>query len=104
RAIRDGDRWLVLKEAAVYGDDPRNAFSMPAPESVRQSSVDRQGGDVAAWERMIRPALTIIGPATIARRMGLAGRSVRAWAAGERRPDEPGKVAKAIVALAREAG
>jgi hypothetical protein len=104
RAVRDGERWLVLKEAAVYGDDPRNAFSMPVPETVRQSKGDRQRGDFAAWERMIRPALAIIGPPTIARSMGLAARSVRAWAAGEHRPEEPGKVAKAIIAVAREAG
>jgi hypothetical protein len=28
RPIRDGERWLVLKEAAVYGDDPRHAFAL----------------------------------------------------------------------------
>ena len=36
--------------------------------------------------------------------MRLAERSARAWAAGERQPANPGEVARAIVAVANEAG
>ncbi len=36
--------------------------------------------------------------------MRLAERSTRAWAAGERQPANPGEVARAIVAVANEAG
>ena len=38
RPIHDGERWLVLKEAAVYGDDPRHAFSLPPPEAFRRAT------------------------------------------------------------------
>jgi hypothetical protein len=34
RPVRDGERWLILKEATVWGDDPRHAFSVPDPEGV----------------------------------------------------------------------
>jgi hypothetical protein len=36
--------------------------------------------------------------------MGLAERSARAWAAGARQPENPSEVARAIVAVAQEAG
>jgi hypothetical protein len=100
RPIRDGDRWLILKEAAVWGDDPRHAFSVQEPEKVRA------GRSTAAvdWERKIKPALAVVGTTAVARKMGLAERSARAWASGERQPANPSEVARAIVAVAREAG
>jgi hypothetical protein len=104
RPVRDGERWLVLKEAAVYGDDPRHAFSVPSPETVRWPQAADHDGASAAWEGTIKPALATVGPAVVARKMGLAARSARAWAAGGRRPEEPGKVARAIVAVAQETG
>jgi hypothetical protein len=100
RPVQDGERWLTLKEAAVWGDDPRHAFSAPEPEKVR-------AGRYAAstdWESKIKPALAIVGPTAVARQMRLAGRSERAWAAGVRRPENPGEVARAIVAVAHGAG
>jgi hypothetical protein len=100
RPIRDGERRLTLKEAAVWGDDPRHAFSVPEPESVRAG----RGTASADWESKIRPALAVVGPPAVARKMGLAERSARAWAAGERQPEDPGKVTRAIVAVANEAG
>ena len=76
RPIRDGERWLVLKEAAVYGDDPRHAFSLTPPEAFRRAT---QQIKAAARRRFgmsaLRPALVIVGPATVARRMGLAART-----------------------------
>jgi hypothetical protein len=36
--------------------------------------------------------------------MGLASRTARAWAAGERRPEKPSEVARAIATVASEAG
>ena len=104
RPMRDGERWLVLKEAAVYGDDPRHAFTVPEPETVRRPEATDQSGAFVVWESMIKPALAIVGSETVAGRMGLTARSGRAWATGERRPEEPGKVARAIVAIAQEAG
>jgi hypothetical protein len=99
RPTRDGELWLILKEAAVWGDDPRHAFSAPQPEKIRAirttASVD--------WDK-IKPALGVVGPAAVARKMGLAERSARAWAAGTRQPEDPGKVARAIVAVAQGAG
>jgi hypothetical protein len=104
RPVRDGERWLVLKEAAVYGDNPRRAFSVPPTETVRQpNSADRDGAS-AAWDCAIKPALSIVGPAAVAREMGLAARTTRAWAAEARRPEKPREVAGAIGAVAREAG
>jgi hypothetical protein len=105
RPIRDGARWLVLKEAAVYGDDPRHAFSLTPPEAFRRATQADQGGDASPiWNEVIRPALLIVGPATVAQRMGLAARTGRAWAAGGRLPEKPREVAWAIVAVANEAG
>jgi hypothetical protein len=104
RPVRDGPRWLVLKEAAVYGDDPRHAFSVPPTEAVQRPTRTDQSSDAETWERIIRPALTVVGSVAVARRMGLAPRTARAWAAGARRPENPGKVAQAIVAVASEAG
>jgi hypothetical protein len=104
RSVRDGERWLVLKEAAVYGDNPRRAFSVPPAETVRQpDSADRDGAS-AAWHCAIKPTLSIVGPAAVAREMGLAARTARAWVTGERQPETPRAVARAIVAVAREAG
>jgi hypothetical protein len=99
RPSRDGEQWLILKEAAVWGDDPRHAFSAPQPERIRanRSTVS------ADWDK-IRPALVAVGPTALARKMGLAERSARAWAAGGRQPENPGEVAGAIVAVAHRAG
>jgi hypothetical protein len=104
RPVRDGQRWLVLKEAAVYGDDPRHAFSVPPTEAVPRPTRAYQSGDAEAGDRVIRPALAIVGPAIVARRMGFASRTARAWATGARRPEKPREVARMIVAVAREAG
>jgi hypothetical protein len=89
-----------MKEAAVWGDDPRHAFSVQEPEKLRA------GRSTAAvdWERKIKPALAVVGTMAVARKMGLAERSARAWVAGGRQPENPGKVAGAIVAVANEAG
>jgi hypothetical protein len=102
RPVRDGERWVVLKEAAVYGDNPRHAFSVPPPEMVRRPT--NRDGATAAWESKIKPALAVVGPTAVARKMRLAERSVRAWAAEERQPENPAEVARAIVALAHRAG
>jgi hypothetical protein len=105
RAVRDGERWLVLKEAAVYGDTPQNAFSLTPPEAVRQPGrADDDEGAAGIWETAIRPGLAIVGPATVARKLGLAARTGRAWVAGARRPEKPRDVAQAVVAVARDAG
>jgi len=104
RPVRDGERWLTLKEAAVFGDDPQNAFSVPTPEMVRRPSSDRRAGSLGAWEATIKPALIQVGPAAVAQRMGLSARAARSWAAGEREPAELGKLARTIAAVAREGG
>jgi hypothetical protein len=100
RPIRGGERCLILKETAVWGDDPRHAFSVPEPESVRAGRSTAS----ADWESKIKPALEVVGTTAVARKMGLAERSARAWAAGERQPTNPGEVARAIVAVAHETG
>lgn len=93
RPVRDGKRWLILKEAAVWGDDPKHAFSVAEPEKVRSKRGLRR------LESKIEPALTIAGPAAVAWKMRLAER----WAAGARQPESPGEV-RAIVAVAHGAG
>src|SRR5262249_40844840 len=65
RPIRDGERWLILKEAAVWGDDPRHAFSMPEPEKVRAG----QSAASADWASKVRPALAVVGPTSVAKKM-----------------------------------
>jgi hypothetical protein len=104
RPVRDGDRWLVLKEVAVYGDDPYNAFSVPSAESVRQSGMAERRAATAIWEATIKPALAAVGPEAVTRKMGMTARTARAWLAGDRRPDQPYPVARAIVAVARDSG
>jgi hypothetical protein len=104
RPVRDGERWLLLKEAAVYGDDPHHAFSVPSPEMIRRPAPAYRRGASAAWESTIKPALAIVGPVAVARKMGRAERTGRAWAAAEREPAEPREVARAIVTVAGEAG
>ena len=37
-----------------------------------------------------RRPMAVVGPVVVARKMGLAARTARAWAAGERRPEKPG--------------
>jgi hypothetical protein len=104
RPVRDADRYLIMKEAAVYGDDPRNAFSVPSAESVRQSGMAERRAAAAIWEGTIKPALAAVGPETVTRKMGMKPRTARAWLAGDRRPDQPYPVARAIVAVARDSG
>jgi hypothetical protein len=104
RPIRDGERWAILKETAVWGDDPRHAFSVPPTEAVHRPSPSDQSSDAEAWDRVVRPALAIVGPAIIARRMGIPSRTTRAWAAGARQHANPSEVARAIVAVAHGAG
>jgi hypothetical protein len=101
RPVRDGERWLLLKEAAVWGDDPHHAFSTAEPEMVRAG---RSTDFAEDWEGKIKPALAVVSPTAVARNMGLAERSARAWAAGERQPENPSEVARAIVAVANGAG
>jgi hypothetical protein len=100
RPVRDGERWLILKETAAWGDDPRHAFSVPEPEKIRA------GRDVASadWESNIKPALAVVGPTAVARKLELVTRTAQAWAAGEHQPSDPGEVARAIVAVAHGAG
>jgi hypothetical protein len=74
------------------------------PETVRRPNAADQEGAFAIWESTIKPALAVVGSAAVARKMGLAPRTARAWASGERQPEKPGEVAQAIVAVAREAG
>jgi hypothetical protein len=66
RPIRDGERWLLLKEA-FYGDDPSHAFS--PPEAFRRAAQAEQGrGAEMIWDGALRRALTIV-------RIGLANMS-----------------------------
>jgi hypothetical protein len=105
RPIRDGERWLLLKEAAFYGDDPSHAFSLTPPEPFRRAAQAEQGRDAEmTWDGALRRALTIVAPAMVARRLGLAVRTARAWAAGARRPEKPGDVVRAIIAIGTRLG
>jgi hypothetical protein len=100
RSVRDGERWLILKEAAVWGDDPSHAFSVPEPEKVRAG----RGGVSPDWEGKIKPALAVVGPTAVARKLGLEARTAQTWAAGKHQPSDPSAVARAIVAVAGEGG
>jgi hypothetical protein len=104
RPIRDGKRWVLLKEAVVYGDGPRNAFSVPSSEAVAQPNAADQDGASEVWDKLIKPALAVVGPAAVARKMGVKPRTARAWMAGERQPENVAQVARAIVDAAEEAG
>jgi hypothetical protein len=84
--------WLLLKESAVYGDNPRHAFSVPPPETVRRPNPADRDGAFAVWESTIKPALAIVGAAAVVRKMKLAARTARAWTAGERRPESRAKL------------
>ena len=72
RPIGDGGRWLLLKEAAFYGDDPSHAFSLTPPEPFRRAAQAEQGRDAEmTWDGALRRALTIvrIGLANMPRRI-----------------------------------
>ena len=61
RPIRDGERWLLLKEAAFYGDDPSHAFSLTPPEAFCRAAQAEQGHDAEMiWDGALRRALTIV--------------------------------------------
>jgi hypothetical protein len=84
RPIRDGERWLLLKEAAFYGDDPSHAFS--PPEAFRRAAQAEQGRDAEMiWDGALRRALTIVAPA-----MSLAGWASQCERPGPGRPERAG--------------
>jgi hypothetical protein len=65
----DGERWLLLKEAAFYGDDSSHAFSLTPPEAFHRAAQVEQGRDAEMiWDGALRRALTIV-------RIGLANMS-----------------------------
>jgi hypothetical protein len=101
--VRDGERWLLLKEGAVYGDSPRHAFSVPPPDGP-PAETGRSGRRLRGLgeHNQARARNRRLGRSRA--KDGLAPRTTRAWASGERQPEKPGEVARAIVAVAREAG
>jgi hypothetical protein len=100
RPVRDGDRWLLLKESALWGDDPRYAFSLPDPEKFRAGC----GAASADWQGKIKPGLAVVGPTAVARKLRMVVRTVQTWASGRHQPGDPAAVARAIVAVADVAG
>jgi hypothetical protein len=52
----------------------------------------------------IRPALAVVGPTAVARKLRLVLRTVQTWAAGKHQPGDLAAVARAIVSVANAAG
>jgi hypothetical protein len=102
RSVRRGHKFVLTKESLAWSDDPALAFWAQPQEAFRA------GGTCEAtssenWEA-VRKALALVGPAEIAKRVGLTPRNARYWAAGATLPNDTGKVAAAVVAIAAKVG
>jgi hypothetical protein len=85
----------------AWSDDPALAFWAQQPEAFRADGT-REATSSENWEA-VRKALALVGPAAIAKRVGLTERNARRWGAGATLPNEPERVAQAVVAVAAEA-
>jgi hypothetical protein len=101
-SIRDGKKFLITKESLTWSDDPAQAFATPLPE-VHAIEGTENPDESCDWNA-VRAALEIVGPATVARRMGLDPRSANHWISSRSLPENPRSVAEAVVACATEAG
>ena len=108
RPVCDGRHYYLLKERFGWGAGPDEGFDRglvemfegdPKPDAEPEPDL----GD-KAWDDVIRPALAIVETADVAARSHVAERTVQAWVAGERRPEEPTTIATAVVAIARDLG
>jgi hypothetical protein len=111
RPVRDGKRWLVLKEGLWAGDDrdlddalgisPPISFPQPLPAIGSPAAGAPSSWD---WADTIRPALAVVGPAAVAREMRVARSTLSRWLDGRRAPGKPHAVAEAIAVCAHRAG
>jgi DNA-binding transcriptional regulator YiaG len=70
----------------------------------RSNSDGRLLESVKELQSQIMSNSNIVTPAMVARRLGVAVRTAQAWAAGARRPEKPGDVVRAIIAIATRLG
>jgi hypothetical protein len=102
RNVRRGRKWVLTKESLTWSDDPALAFWTQRQEVFRADGGADPGVSRVKWEAVCA-AVTVVGPAQVTALMGLTPRSARYWAAGKF-PNEPDKVAQAVVIVATKAG
>jgi hypothetical protein len=93
--IRDGERWLRMKESLTWGDDPRHFFATPEPVAFRIDAGDPWPATVAA--------IHAIGITTVAGYLKVDPKTAARWVAAKRPPPDASKLASAIITLAHRA-
>ena len=112
RPVRDGRRYLTLKDHAAWADDAEHAFDIPSGDLVPCPDRDAASGEADLvsqlgadpWDSAARPAIGIVGIAAVARWRVTSPRTVRQWATSDRRPEEPAKAALAVARAAFDLG
>jgi hypothetical protein len=100
RHIRDGERFVTLKESAAWGEEPSEAHDLPAGELF---AADGSGnGPADLFEEIARPAIVSIGASVLAPVIKLSQRVIDHWGSN-RTPKKPAalfeKLARAGYAL-----
>jgi hypothetical protein len=113
RPVRAGRRYLTLKDRAAWGDDAEHAFDIPSGDLIDASPSGEmplgdagpgEGRETDLWKSAVRPAIEITGVAAVAARRVVSPRTVRQWAAGDRRPEKPALAALAVARTAWDLG
>jgi hypothetical protein len=77
RHIRDGKRFVTLKESAAWGEEPHEAHDLPAGELFAADGSDE--GPAALFEEVARPAIAAIGASVLAPVTKLSRRVIDRW-------------------------
>jgi hypothetical protein len=100
RHIRDGKRFVTLKENAAWGEEPHEAHDLPAGELFAADGSGKGPADL--FEEVARPAIAAIGASVLAPVMKLSRRVIDQWGCN-RTPKKPAalfkKLARAAYAL-----
>ena len=113
RPVRDGRRYLTLKDRAAWGDDAEHAFDIPSGDLIKACPAGEmppgdagssEGRETDLWNSAVRPAIEIVGVVAVAGRRVVSPRAVRQWAAGDRRPEKPALAALAVARTAWDLG
>ena len=77
RHIRDGERFVTLKESAAWGEEPVEAHDLPAGELFAADGSGKGPADLFA--EVARPAIATIGASVLAPVMKLSPRVIDHW-------------------------
>jgi hypothetical protein len=97
RHMRDGRRYLALKEAVTFGEAPVDAFDTSVGELF---AADPDAPRQSLFAEVGVPALHAMGATAVARALKVPQRTTENWLYGNRRPKDP---AKAMLRIAEAA-